>query len=778
MVDGWREALQEPTVMGSTADAEPPAGRWLKAVVEAQQHIARSGPGAVDIAVALAEEAHRVLGCTVLVPLLDEGGLRIAAVAGDPPPSLGVGRRFEVLTALTERTLHSGEAVLCQDTSGESSIAPELFNMLGIRSAALAPLRYGAVSLGVVVALAPTTHAVSQEDCDVLSVLAFSAAPAMVGSTIETDLAGERLRLSATSTLTGAGQWRWDALTDDLQWSPEMFALTGLDPVTVTPSLRLWESMLHPEDRRYDDLAAAVAANPDGLLETLRLRHPDGTWRELVAWSRAIVEGDVVTCVFGATVDVTSQRGAERELARLAARDGVTGLANRSVLDDLLRRSLATLPPPSDLLDDVTHGDVAADLPDALGPLTAVLLLDLDRFKLVNDTLGHTVGDALLVAVADRLTAALELHDVSDCSPTVARLGGDEFVVLLPWVAGVEAACDVAGWLLEEVRHPLVIEGQDMVCTASIGVSVASHSGRSGNELFREAELAMYRAKSAGRDGVALYDGNLRAEAEARMLAERRLRTAIEQDRLVAVYQPIVRLDGEQVVGVEALMRLIDDDGRMLLPEGFIDVAEDTGLIVELDHRMLERGVAKLAEWIEQDVDLTVQVNVSARTLGLPGFEERVHELLAQYGVPPTSLQLELTETSLVPGGSPAQDAMSRLATVGIRTGIDDFGTGYSALAYLQDLPVSFIKIDRAFVSRLDGTSRPSAVVRAIVQLAHAHGYRVTAEGVESQTQADLLRDMGCDYAQGWLFGRPAVQGLPQRTWGENRRGAPAGQRG
>jgi len=182
--------------------------------------------------------------------------------------------------------------------------------------------------------------------------------------------------------------------------------------------------------------------------------------------------------------------------------------------------------------------------------------------------------------------------------------------------------------------------------------------------------------------------------------------------------------------------------------------------------------VLKLAEWGRQGLDLTVQVNVSARTLGQPGFEARVHQLLEQHGVSPTALQLELTETSLVPGGSAAQDAMHRLATVGIRTGIDDFGTGYSALAYLQDLPVSFIKIDRAFVSRLDGSPRPSAIVRAIVQLAHAHGYKVTAEGVECQLQADLLRDMGCDYAQGWLFGRPSAARVPLNTWGQDRRGA------
>jgi EAL domain-containing protein (putative c-di-GMP-specific phosphodiesterase class I) len=304
---------------------------------------------------------------------------------------------------------------------------------------------------------------------------------------------------------------------------------------------------------------------------------------------------------------------------------------------------------------------------------------------------------------------------------------------------------------------------------------VASHSARSAVELFREADLAMYRAKGAGRDRIAVYDSQLHAEAESRLATERRLRSAIERGRLNAVYQPIVRLSDERVVGVEALMRLVDDSGGLMLPENFIDVAEDTGLVVALDHWMLEEGVATLAEWAAQgNADLTMQVNVSARTLEQPGFDQFVVDVLAAHAVGPTALRLELTETSLVPGGSPAQDAMRRLAAMGIKTGIDDFGTGYSALAYLQELPVGFIKVDRSFVSRLDGSERPSAVVRAVVELAHAHGHQVTAEGVETEQQARLLRDMGCDHAQGWLFGRPTLEHVPEQTWIEKRRGAPA----
>jgi diguanylate cyclase (GGDEF)-like protein len=749
--------------------------RWLKVLVEAQHHISRVGPSPDDVARALAEEAQRVLGNAVLVLLLDAGHLRVAAVAGAGPDGLAAGVRFASEGTLSAHCLRTGEPVMCHDAATDPRASAALHAVHGVRSAVVVPIRHGAVMLGVTMLVSEEPHAFAHEDCDVLSLLAYSGAAAMVASTVQTDLAGERLRLSAASSLTGTGLWRWDVVTDELQWSPEMFEIAGLDPDVTTPTVALWESMLHPDDRRRCDVDAYVTHAVDGHTETLRLRHPDGGWRELVAWSRAITDGDLVTCVFGATVDVTSQRLAEREVARMAARDGLTGLANRAVLDDLTRRSIATLPAPDDVTIGGADGDLAADLPDGLGPLAALLLLDLDRFKLVNDTLGHTVGDALLVTVADRLTSALELADVSDCSPTVARLGGDEFVVLLPWVAGVGAACDVARWLLDEVRQPIHVDGADLVCTGSIGVSVASNSGRSASELFREADLAMYRAKNAGRDRIALYDSQLRAQAESRVWAERRLRTAIERNRLLAVYQPIVSLADERVVGVEALMRLLDDDGRLILPEGFIDVAEDTGLIVELDRWMLEAGVATLAEWAaEGNGELGMQVNVSARTLSQPGFDDYVVAMLQRHGVEHRALQLELTETSLVPGGSPAQDAMRRLAAVGIKTGIDDFGTGYSALAYLQDLPVEFIKVDRSFVSRLDGSARPSAVVRAVVELAHAHGYLVTAEGVETTQQADLLRGMGCDHAQGWLFGRPSVEHVPERTWVEGRRGAPA----
>jgi diguanylate cyclase (GGDEF)-like protein len=447
---------------------------------------------------------------------------------------------------------------------------------------------------------------------------------------------------------------------------------------------------------------------------------------------------------------VTAQRVAEREIAVMTARDGLTGLANRSVLDEQTRRSIAGLPEP---LDD--PGD-APTSEDAFGPFTALLLLDLDRFKLINDTLGHRVGDALLVAVAQRLAGLPDSSELGDCAPTVARLGGDEFGVLLPWVATADAALEAAAWLLAEVRRPVQVDGVTLpiVCTGSVGVALAARGTHTASQLFGEADLAMYQAKESGRDGAALFDHQLRTEAEVRMVTERRLRAAIAEERLRAVYQPIVSVGSGVPVGAEALVRMVEDD-ELVLPEHFIDVAEDTGLVVDIDRWMLREGVRQLRRWRADGAALPLSVNVSARTLGQPGFDGFVLDLLAEHSVPAAYLRLELTEMSLLPGGSAAQDAMCRLADAGVQTGVDDFGTGYSALSYLHELPVGFIKVDRSFVSRLDGSPQPSAVVRSVIELAHAHGFQVTAEGVETPQQAQLLRELGCDHAQGWLFGRP-----------------------
>jgi diguanylate cyclase (GGDEF)-like protein len=519
------------------------------------------------------------------------------------------------------------------------------------------------------------------------------------------------------------GLWRWSVEDSALSWSSRMFELAGVEG-SVVPTLALWLSLLHPDDRSLCDMESHAADGPDGRTQLFRLRAADGSWRELLGWSRPETDGDRLVSVFGAAVDVTRQRSAEREVARMAVRDTLTGLANRTVVRERIRRAVVSLPSARSVAGD---GEL-----DGMLPCVGVLLLDLDRFQLVNDTLGHQVGDALLVEVARRLSDALDPVEGTGHATTVGRIGGDEFVVVLPWVAGADAAVEVAQWLQHVVSAPMDLDQATagLVCTASVGLTVATDPSQAVSELFREAELAMYAAKASGRGGVTLFDDGMRAEALRRVETELQLRSALDEGRLVAVYQPIVSMwraarpavaghgvhrggDHGWVAGVEALARVRRPDGTLMQPAEFIEVAEDTGLIVRVDRWMLREAVHQLREWTTEGADdICASVNVSARTLAQLDFDRFVLAVLEEHGIDPSRLLIELTEGSLVPGGSIAQDAMVRLKRAGIATVID---------------------------------------------LAHAHGHAVTAEGVETDEQADILRSMGCDNAQGWLFGRPEL---------------------
>ena len=758
------------TVRRPAADRRAPGAvgllsieQLLSSLVTGQRQIAASGPGVAQVAATLADVAHRLTGRRAFVLLLDHDAFEVAGSAG-AGPELPCGLRVPTTSSLGEACLAADEAVVSPAAATDPRLDTGLCRELGIVSHVAVPLRHDGVALGAMVIASPVVDDFRSVDVDLASLLALTGAAAISAARSAETLAGERLRLSAATGLTGMGLWRWEAATDRLSWSPQMFEITGLDPARQTPSMQAWEELLHPDDRARCAMDAYVR-DGEGLTEAIRLRRPDGSWRELVCWSQSNVQDGVITGVFGATVDVTAQRVAERELAVLSARDRLTGLANRSVLDEHTRRSIANLHHPlGDLLDGSLGGLRGGSFDggsrpgcEPLGPFTALLLLDLDRFKLVNDTLGHRVGDALLVEVARRLADLPDSSELGDCAPTVARLGGDEFGVLLPWVATASSADEVAAWVLDEVRRPILVDGaaSAIVCTGSVGIALAARGTHTASQLFAEADLAMYQAKEAGRDRLALFDHQLRTEAESRMHTERRLRAAITGGRLRAVYQPIVSFSTGEPVGAEALVRLVEGD-ELVLPERFIEVAEDTGLVVELDRWMLRQGVGRLRRWQDEGAgSRTVSVNVSGRTMSQPGFADFVLDVLAEMGVRPAGLLLELTESSLLPDGSAAQEAMRQLAAAGVQTGVDDFGTGYSALSYLHDLPVGFLKVDRSFVRRLDGSPRPSAVVRSVVELAHAHGLQVTAEGVETAEQARLLREMGCDHAQGWLFGRP-----------------------
>ncbi len=470
-----------------------------------------------------------------------------------------------------------------------------------------------------------------------------------------------------------------------------------------------------------------------------RFRHRDG--RTVFAWLTSAVAQDAQgepLYLISHALDVTERRKEQAELERLALTDTLTGLANRTLLNDRLDQALARL-----------HRESSC---------AALLMLDVDRFKLVNDSLGHQVGDALLVEVASRIEA------VTRADATVARLGGDEFVVLAEGLRSPSEAHAVAVRLLKVLRQPYVLApGADsIVATVSIGISVAESADRTPSDLYREADLALYRAKDAGRDQYALFDDALRAKAVARLESEGLLRRAVTEDLLIPLYQPIIDLTDGRIIGMEVLARIKDPERGLVVPAHFIDVAEETGLIVEVDARMFELAVGQFARWsTTEGVSLRrMSVNVSARSLEDPSFVDRLRRALAWYDVAGSSIRVELTERSLLTTNPAVRDSLRRITELDMAVGLDDFGTGYSALAYLQRFHLHFLKIDRSFVSRLGQSSRDDAVVAAVIDLAHAHDLLVIAEGVETTVQLDRLRSMSCDRAQGYLMGKPMAPDL------------------
>ena len=417
-----------------------------------------------------------------------------------------------------------------------------------------------------------------------------------------------------------------------------------------------------------------------------------------------------------------------------ALHDPLTGLPNRSLLLDRLQQALARA--------------------DRRPQKVAVLFLDLDRFKVINDSLGHQTGDRVLVAVADRLVASLRPGD------TATRFGGDEFVVVCEEVVDERQALEIAERLAARLREPFMLGGEEVFLSVSVGVSLANGSEDDPTALLRDADAAMYRAKELGRARCDLFDAEMRARAVARLETENDLRRAIERGELRVHYQPNVSIDGGTVVGVEALVRWEHPRRGLVSPAEFIPLAEETGQIVPLGAWVLEEACRQLAIWTARGRmsparDFAVSVNLSPHQLASRDLVDQVRRVLLRTEVDPSQLCLEITETALLHDVDGAIETLRRLRGLGVRIALDDFGTGYSALSYLHVMPVDVLKIDRSFVGRLGPDPRDRAIVEGMISLAHALDLTVVAEGVETAGQLDDLAAMGCDVAQGFYFFRP-----------------------
>ncbi len=514
------------------------------------------------------------------------------------------------------------------------------------------------------------------------------------------------------------------------------FAAAGLTVLALSIAFGVFFS--RRVSRPLRDIASAAAEIAAG---NLALTLPERGPTESVAVARAFNDMS------------QSLRRAQDRLIHDATHDGLTRLPNRALFMERLTRAL---------IRRVRHPQYAF----------AVLFIDLDRFKHVNDGLGHGAGDELLLRFADRLAGLVRRDDVvsrvtsatDDDASTLARFGGDEFVVLLDDIRGPVDAVRVAQRIQRLSTQAFTVHGQEVFTTPSIGVAVADASHREAGDLIRDADLAMYRAKHAGGNGYAVFDAAMHAHAIARLRLETELRNAIERQEFRVYYQPIVALADRRVAGFEALVRWAHPERGVLPPIEFLGAAEETGLLTQIDAFVLREACRQVRAWQQDSADgaaLTVSVNLSGRSFAQASLVSHIAEVLADTGLPPAALRLEVTESVAVTDADRAREVLAALRALGVKVSIDDFGTGYSSLSYLESLPVDVLKIDRSFVSAI-GSGGRGEIVQLIVGLAGALGLEVVAEGTETDAQIAVLSGLGCTYGQGYLFGRPVP---PEHAW-------------
>jgi diguanylate cyclase (GGDEF)-like protein/PAS domain S-box-containing protein len=530
------------------------------------------------------------------------------------------------------------------------------------------------------------------------------------------------------------GIWDWNLKTGEIFYSSRWKSMIGYADSEITGKPDEWMSRVHPEDlvRVRSDIAAHLQGTDPCFENEHRILHRDGTYRWVLSRGLAVLDREGKPCrMAGSQTDITSGK----------VSDPLTGLPNRLLFTDRLERL----------------SERARRHPDHL---FAVMFMDLDRFKLINDSLGHVAGDQLLIALAGRLEQNLRSTDTAShwAEPyTLARLGGDEFSIILDGISQPLDAIHVGERLIQALEAPFVIAGNEICINISIGVALSSSEFDKPADLLRDADTAMYRAKTLGGGRVEVFDTQMHAAACARAHLETELRHAVDRLEFHNCYQTIVSLKTGELCGFEALVRWNHPYRGVVLPDEFISVAEETGLILPMGRQVLWEACRQVRSWHQRYPvsQLSVSVNISARQFGQPGLIDLIGQALEDSNLDPARLKIEITENILISNPEAAKATLNELKAIGVRVGIDDFGTGYSSLSYLREFSFDALKIDCSFVKEMEHEAGKLEIVRTIVSLGHNLGMEIIAEGVETAEQFELLCSLDCEFAQGYFFSRP-----------------------
>ncbi len=533
----------------------------------------------------------------------------------------------------------------------------------------------------------------------------------------------ERYALAARGA--NDGLWDWDLIADRLYTSPRWKEIVGRGHTAIGDSPNEWFKRVHPDDKAalQEAIDQHMSQKSNQFVHEHRLQHQDGHYVPVLSRGAA-VDGDGRPVRFaGSLTDLTTQK----QLSYEVLHDGLTSLGNRTLFINHLEKAIAR--------ERRLEG----------GWRFAVLFLDLDNFKLVNDSLGHIVGDELLVTIAGRIKSCLRSADIG------SRLGGDEFAILLDDAGDISSVLAATRRIQDEIARPIALAGESVYTSASIGIAFGGDDHATAEDVVRNADMSMYRAKRRGHGNLEIFDRGMHAEALEKLRLQTDLQRGIERGEFHVWYQPMVNMADWRITGFEALLRWRHSGGDVVAANRFVDTAEDTGMIVPMGWQALGEACRQTQAWLDLDSTLKMSVNVSNRQFAQPDFADRIEQVLEEVGIEGSSIQLEITERVVVQDHEAASFQVKRCHSLGIEVLVDDFGTGQSSLTALHRLPIDAVKIDRSFVSRLEA-EEGGEIVETILALARSLGLRVVAEGIETLGQRQRLLQLGCNIGQGYLF--------------------------